>query len=111
MGLPAPKLPPKPSYPKTRVEGALDKWWRAQERATARHGNPFSDAATKSGTVFGIQPQVSSQEAVTVLIELKVILGYEPSSNVIKRGGYKSRDEFVRDLTTAVEQEHLKKNH
>ncbi len=69
------------------------------------------DAATKSGTVFGIQPQVSSQEAVTVLIELKAILGYEPSSNVIKRGGYKSRDEFVRDLTTAVEQEHLKKHH
>jgi hypothetical protein len=56
------------------------------------------------------QPQVSSQESVDVLIELGPILGYELSTNVIKRGGYKSREEFVRDLTARVGEDFSRQN-
>lgn len=111
MGLPAPaKLSTKPQFVRARVEAALARWWEKQERASARHGNPFSDARTKGGNVFDIQPQVSSQEAVTVLIELETELGYEPSTTVIKRGGYKSKVEFVRDLATSIGEEFLRKH-
>jgi hypothetical protein len=110
MGLPAQKLSSPQQFPKTRVEASLEKWWQAQRSGTTRRGNPFSDARTKGGTVFDIQPQVSSQEAVTVLLELEPVLGYEPSTNVIKRGGYKSRDEFVREVTARVGEDFAKKH-
>ena len=110
MGLPAPKLPPARQFPKGRVETTLANWWRTQQSGTARRGNPFSDARTKGGTVFDIQPQVSSQESVTVLLELQPVLGYEPSTSVIKRGGYKNCDEFVRELTARVAEDFAKKH-
>jgi hypothetical protein len=109
MGLPAPKLPPPRPFPKNQVQKALENWWRTQQTGTARRGDPFSDARSKGGTVFDIQPQVSSQEAVTVLLELQSVLGYEPSINVIKRGGYKSLDEFVGQLTPRVAEEFSRK--
>lgn len=109
MGLPARKLSSPQQFPKNRVAEGLEKWWQAQQSGTARRGNPFSDARAKGGTVFDIQPQVSSQEAVAVLLELQPVLGYEPSTSVIKRGGYKNRDEFVRELTASVGEDFTKK--
>jgi hypothetical protein len=111
MGLPAPKVPSPSRFPKTEVETALKEWWKEQESSSARYGDPFSDARTTTGgTVFDIQPKVSSQEAVTVLLKLKKVLGYEPPTSVIKRGGYKSRDEFVQDLTARVGDGYSKKH-
>jgi hypothetical protein len=110
MGLPAPKLPPARQFPKGPVETKLDSWWRAQQSARARRGNPFADARARGGTVFDIQPQVSSQESVDVLIELGPILGYEPSTNVIKRGGYKNREEFVHELTARMGEDFSRRN-
>ena len=111
MGLPAVKTVAVPTFPKRKVEDALRQWWREQEETSQRHGNPFSDAKIKKdGTVFEIQPQVSSQEAVCVLIDLEPLLGFEPSKSVIKRGGYKSCEEFVSETTSRVEKEFLKRN-
>jgi hypothetical protein len=110
MGLPAPKIPSPGRFPKTEVETTLRTWWKEQEGSSARYGDPFSDARTKGGTVFDIQPKVSSQEAVTVLLKLEKVLGYEPPTSVIKRGGYKTCDEFVQDLTTRVSEGYSKKH-
>ena len=111
MGLPAPQIPAHGRFPKTEVENALRAWWKEQESASARYGDPFADARTSTdGTVFDIQPRVSSQEAVTVLIRLKNVLGYEPPTSVIKRGGYKTCDEFVQDLTARVNEGYSKKH-
>jgi len=92
------------------VETTLRTWWKEQEGSSARYGDPFADAHAKGGTVFDIQPKVSSQEAVTVLLKLEKLLGYEPPTSVIKRGGYKTCDEFVQDLTTRVSEGYSKKH-
>src|ERR1700722_14658315 len=110
MGLPAPKIPLPARLPRNEVETILRNWWKAQQDFSASYGDPFSDAQNKgSGTVFDIQPKLSSQEAVTVLIKLKEVLGYEPPTSVIKRGGYKASEEFVQDLTTRVNEGYSKK--
>jgi hypothetical protein len=110
MGLPAPKLPSPGRFPKSEVETTLNNWWKEQADSSARYGNPFADAREKGGTVFDIQPKVSSQEAVTVLLKLEKVLGYEPPTSVIKRGGYKTCDEFVQDLTARVSEGYTKKH-
>ena len=53
--------------------------------------------------MFDIQPEMSSQQAVAVLLELQEVLGYEPKKKVIRRGGYGSRAEFINDLTARIE--------
>lgn len=109
MGLPAPKMPSPRRFPRKEVETALRNWWEEQLASSARYGDPFSDARTKGGTVFDIQPKVSSQEAVTVLLKLEKVLGYEPPTSVIKRGGYKTCDELVQDLTARVSEHYSKR--
>jgi hypothetical protein len=108
MGLPAPKIPSPGRFPKSQVETALKNWWKEQEGSAA--SDPFSDLRAEGGTVFDIQPKVSSQEAVTVLLKLEKVLGYEPPTSVIKRGGYKTCDEFVQDLTARVSEGYSKKH-
>jgi hypothetical protein len=110
MGLPAPKIPSPRRFPKSEVEATLKNWWKEQADSSARYGDPFSDAREKGGTVFDIQPKVSSQEAVVVLLKLEKVLGYEPPTSVIKRGGYKTCDEFVQDLTAHVSEGYAKKH-
>jgi hypothetical protein len=102
MGLPAHKIPTPSPFPKAKVETLLKNWWKEQEASSARYGDPFSDVRTDGGTVFDIQPKVSSQEAVTVLLKLEKVLGHEPPTSVIRRGGYKTCDEFVQELTASV---------
>jgi hypothetical protein len=50
-----------------------------------------------------ILPEVSSQEAVQVFIEIEPIVGFKLSSDIVKRGGYTSRDEFVQHLLSGIE--------
>lgn len=111
MGLPAPKIPPPARFPKAEIERILRDWWKEQQESASNYGDPFADGQHDGvGTVFDIQPKLSSQEAVTVLIRLEKVLGYEPSTSVIKRGGYKTCEEFVQDLTTRVHEGYSKKN-
>lgn len=111
MGLPAPKIPLAARFPKAEVESILKDCWKEQEDSSAHYKDPFSDAhESGDGTVFDIQPKLSSQEAVTVLIKLKNVLGYEPPTSVIKRGGYKTCEEFVQELTARVNEWYLKKH-
>lgn len=58
------------------------------------------------GTVFDIQPELSSQQAVAVLLDLEEILGYEPKKKVIRRGGYSSRGQFVKELSARIESDY-----
>jgi len=44
------------------------------------------------------------------LLRLGKILGYEPPTSVIKRGGYKTCDEMVQDLGTRVSEDYAKKH-
>lgn len=88
-------------FPKSQVERALSKWYERQLKSPLRRKT--------EGTVFGIQPEVSSQEAVDVFLELEPIVGFEiKGSKLIKSGGYESCDEFVKHLLPQIEARYAK---
>jgi hypothetical protein len=62
-----------------------------------------SEAEKQGGTVFDIQPEMASTKAVRVLLDLADILGFEPPKKVIKKGGYRDHDEFVKELSDRIE--------
>jgi hypothetical protein len=96
-------------FPRTEVEKFVRGWWREQTEARLRRGNPFADASAKNGTVFCIQPELTSHEAVAILTRLAEVLGYEPSKSVIKKGGYNGLENFVSDILPRLEKQFIKK--
>jgi hypothetical protein len=108
MATPAKKILPN-VFPRTEVEKFVRGWWRDQTEARLRRGNPFADANAKNGTVFCIQPELTSHEAVAILTRLKELLGFEPSKSVIKKGGYNGLEDFVSDLLPRLEKQFTNK--
>lgn len=91
-------------YPKSEVDQVLRSWWAKQIASPIRRP-PRPPALTRKegGTVWDVQPELSSQQAVTVLADLEQILGFRPKTSVIRHGGYRGIDQFVRDLSANVE--------
>ena len=89
---------------KSKVEQVLRSWW-AKQMASPIRRPPRSPAVTRKegGTVWDVQPELSSQQAVTVLADLEQILGFRPKTSEIRHGGYRGVDQFVRDLSANVE--------
>lgn len=108
MALPAKKSLPN-KFPIKETETFVREWWHEQEQARIRRGNPFADAKSKGGTVFAVQPQLSSLEAVAILTRLNSVLGFEPSKSTIKKGGYKDIEEMVSDFLPHLEKQFNKK--
>ena len=92
-------------FPKTKVEHALGNWYDERMKTALRTPKSPEERNTSGGSVFDIQPELSSQQAVAVLLEMEEILGFEPKKKVIRRGGYSSRGQFVKDLTARIESE------
>jgi hypothetical protein len=61
------------------------------------------------GTAFALQPELSSQQAVGVLVSCVALLGYRPSVNVIEKGGYLNKAAFVAGLLAKVASEYSEK--
>jgi hypothetical protein len=96
----APKrLIAKTSFPRIEIESFLGNWWDQQMKSALKRSDD------KAKTVFCIQPEMSSQEAVKVLLGLTELLGYEPTKKVIRRGGYQNRAQFILDMTSRIEAE------
>ena len=91
-------------YPKAEVEQVLRSWWTKQMASPLRRP-PRPPAVTRKdgGTVWDVQPELSTQQAVTVLADLEQILSFRPKTSVIRHGGYRGIDQFVRDLSANVE--------
>ncbi len=92
------KAEPNPKvFPKIAVQTILGDWWNSKTKSPLKKPKPQSEARSQGGNVFDIQPELSSQQAVGVLLDLKDCLGYEPKpKKVIKRGGYSDCAEFFR---------------
>jgi hypothetical protein len=88
-------------FPKSALENALRSWWKRKTESPLCRKKP--DARKTGGTVFDIQPEVSSLEVVQVLIEIEKIVGIKLNSDIVKRGGYGSCEEFTRHLMSGVE--------
>jgi hypothetical protein len=59
--------------------------------------------------VFDIQPAICSVEAALAVLELEPLLSFQLGKNLIPRGGYNSREQFVRDITLRLETVHAKR--
>ncbi len=99
-------MAPKSNRPfdRQRVADFLTQWYEVQMSTALRQPRSAAELQKRGGTVFDIQPEMASSKAVRVLLELTGILGFEPSKDVIKKGGYGSKREFVKELTNRIEQ-------
>jgi hypothetical protein len=86
------------SFPTEKVEALLSAWWDSKLQSPLKRP---SKVPTK-GTVFALQPELSSQQAVGILVSCIGLLGYRPSVDVIQKGGYSSKASFVDGLLTAI---------
>jgi hypothetical protein len=98
---------PAPLFDRRGVAGLLSRWYDTEMNSALRRPRAPADARLKGGTVFDIQPEMSSSKAVRVLLGLTGLLGFEPSKKAIKKGGYRSKDEFVKELTDRLEHEFI----
>ena len=93
-------------FPKHAVEKISGDWWNSKTQSPLKKPKSASEARSKGGNIFDILPELSSQQAVGILLDIKDCLGYEPKpKNVIKRGGYNNRAEFIEKLCDALEKD------
>ncbi len=90
----------KTQFPTVELRNTLEKWWDSKTTSPLAAPKPQLD-----GTIFDLQPEVTSQQAVIVLLDCEAVLGYQPSKKVIKRGGYISRAEFLQTLLGKIRAE------
>lgn len=88
-------------FPKKEVLAKLKEWY--EEKANSRLRR--KSLKKKVGTVFDIQPEISSVESVEVFLEVKALIKFEieRKGSLIKPGGYRSCEEFVKDLLPKIE--------
>jgi hypothetical protein len=99
---------PRTAFPRAQVESALTVWWDQRIGSALARRRPAEECRRLGGTVFDIQPAICSVEAALAVLQLEPLLGFELAKNVIPRGGYNSRKEFVRDVTSWLEMAHAK---
>jgi hypothetical protein len=97
------------AFPKAETEDELRKWWKRRVASPLRRR--VADPRKTGGTVFDIQPEVASQEVISILTAIEPILGFKlDTSRVIKKGGYKNEDEFVTHILPQLELRYLRNN-
>jgi hypothetical protein len=100
----AQRTSPDGVFPAEALKALLDQYWESKMRSPLK-----PPKVPVPGTVFALQPELSSQQAVAVLVSCKAILGYRPSKNVIQKGGYSSKADFIGGLVTEISKEFLSK--
>ena len=98
----------RPAFPRAQVESALTAWWDQRRDSALTQRRPPEECRRLGGTVFDIQPAICFIEAVTAMLQLEALLGFELGKNAIPRGDYNSREQFVRDFTSRLEIEYAK---
>src|SRR3984893_13448395 len=91
---------PRRAFPRAKVESALTAWWDQRTRSALAQRRPPEECRRLGGTVFDIQPAICSVEAAVAVLQLESLLGFQFSKNLIPRGGFNDREEFVRDVTS-----------
>jgi len=94
------------AFPENAVRDVLSQFWDdtlGDESELVKLAKP--DATV---TVDELQPTMDSLTAVTVLVPLEPIMGQALKQNLIKQGGYSSKEEFIDHLMERLRKLHLK---
>lgn len=79
---------------KPEIEALLTDFWEK---------NAVSVPPEEEGGIDEMLAPLDSQTAVFVLLDLEPLVGKKlPIATTVKKGGYKTKDEFVSELTAAV---------
>jgi hypothetical protein len=97
------------AFPRAQVESALRAWWDQRTGSALARRRPPEERRRLGGTVFDIQPVICSVEAALAVVQLEPLLSFHLSKNLIPRGGYDDREEFVRDVTSRLETVYAKR--
>jgi hypothetical protein len=98
------------AFPKAEIEDRLRRWWKRRVASPLRRR--VTDPRKTGGTVFDIQPEIASQEVVSILTAIEPILGFRlETSRIIKKGGYQNENEFVTHILPQLELRYLRNNH
>lgn len=92
-------------FPAEKLKVLLDAYWQTKMQSPLRPPTKMPVA----GTVFALQPELSSQQAVAVLVSCKAVLGYRPSKDVIQKGGYANKAAFINGLLGEMAKEFASK--
>lgn len=75
------------------VRGELEKFWQEQAISVDAEGDSVDD-------LVAAMDSLTASEVLGVLEEL---IGIDlPSADLIRRGGYDNKEQFIRELTTSV---------
>ena len=96
-------------FPQAQIGSALRSWWNQRTSSALTRRRPPEEFRRLGGTVFDIQPVICSIEAALAVSQLEPLLSFQPSKNLLPRGGYNDREEFVRDVTSRLKAEHAKR--
>jgi hypothetical protein len=79
------------NFRKNEFEKILRDWYTAKARS------PLKRKKSKiGGTVFDLQPEISSQETTQIVVEVEPLMGFRVKTGmIIKQGGYRNIEEFV----------------
>ncbi len=78
-------------FPGKEIEKALRDWYK---RKTS---SPLKRKRVRiPGSIFDIQPEVSSQETTQIVVLIEPLIGFKvKTGDIIKPGGYRNIEEFV----------------
>jgi hypothetical protein len=78
-------------FPGNEIEKALRDWYKSKT------SSPLKRKRLKiPGSIFDIQPEVSSQETTQIVVVIEPLIGFKvKTGEIIKPGGYRSVEEFV----------------
>ena len=84
------------AFPERELLAALEQWWEKEV-----DDDPFADPA-KKGTLYDLLPTVDSLTLVNMLLTLESLLGFSLPISVIKRGGYRTKEEMTKHLLPRI---------
>jgi len=89
-------------FPGKELEKKLRDWY------TRKTSSPLKRKRVKiPGSIFDIQPEVSSQETTQIVVLIEPLMGFKVKTrDVIKPGGYRNIDEFVSHTLKSLERLH-----
>jgi hypothetical protein len=92
------------TFDPAQVERVLTEFWKRETSTSLRESNADS-AQNGDGDVFDLLPEMSSHEAVKVLLDLAPVVGVKLKKSLIRRGGYKNCEDFVTHLMHRISEE------
>ncbi len=84
-------------FPEDEITSSLEEWWDSE--VSAREADPF---APPRGTLYDVVVAIDSLSSVNALIMIERHVDFEIPAQVIKRGGFRNREEMIAHIVPKV---------